>query len=84
MAKYRKKPIVIDAIQLTSKTFHEVLNFIGDDSWSDADNDEVHISIVTLEGTMEAYNGDYIIKGIKGEFYPCKEDIFNASYEKVG
>lgn len=79
--KFRKKPIVIDAVQVTDLTFD-----------SPHPNDE-HIiglmydpvartvAIETLEGTMTASLGDWIITGVKGEHYPCKPDIFEASYE---
>lgn len=82
MAKYRKKPVVIDAWQLTKENVDTAIL-----EWLDLD--VVHIfnagqlfaEIVTLEGVMQASEGDYIIKGVKGEFYPCKPDIFNATYE---
>ncbi len=60
MAKYRKKPVIIEAYQTDKE-----------------------IDIETLEGTMHADVGDYIITGVKGEKYPCKPDIFEATYEKV-
>ena len=95
MAKYRKKPVVIEARQLTWGTFHEILNWLEKESdrkayfghHEDAKN-EVNpagqcIYIETLEGTHAAFLNDYIIKGVKGEFYPCKPDIFEATYEKV-
>lgn len=82
MAKYRKKPVVIDAWQLTKENVDTAIP-----EWLDLD--VVHIfnaeqllaEIVTLEGVMRADEGDYIIKGVQGEFYPCKPDIFNATYE---
>lgn len=88
MAKYRKKPVVIDAWlfdgKLTNST--EVLTAAagGGKMWFSGTvegGDEGKIVIRTLEGEMEASPGDYIIKGIKGEFYPCKPDIFAATYE---
>jgi hypothetical protein len=88
--KYRKKPVVIDAIQwdgtytgmikierefkadiTASSTFHPIKNTV--DMWN----------IKTLEGSLSAEKGDYIIKGVKGEFYPCKPDIFRMTYEIV-
>ena len=78
---FRKKPVVIEAIQWTGENADEVGAFFG--------NKELHFglhgerwSILTLEGTMEADCGDWIIKGVKGEFYPCKPDIFEATYMK--
>ena len=68
MSKFRKKPVVIDAVQLRW------------DTWSDMCE---HIRIGLLEGVMLASEGDWIIKGIKGEVYPCKPDIFAATYEEV-
>lgn len=80
MAKYRKKPIVIEAIQFNGENQREIADFMGEMIRTNFFPD---IYIETLEGTMKANIGDYIIKGIKGEFYPCKPDIFEATYEKV-
>lgn len=81
MPLFRKKPVVIEAIRLAEPldvdTFAE---FMGD---AEYEYDEVAVYIVTLEGTMRADVGDWIIKGVKGEFYPCKSDIFEATYEPV-
>jgi hypothetical protein len=82
--KYRKKPIVIEAIQLTVDSFHECIAFIGEGvmgSWTATD--ACYIEIQTLEGTIRAREGDWIIKGVKGEFYPCKPDIFNVTYDVI-
>jgi hypothetical protein len=79
--KYRKKPVVIDAIQWTGENRHELERFIT--TRRDMLSHSTVISIHTLEGTMRAEIGDYIIKGVQGEFYPCKPDIFEATYEKV-
>ncbi len=79
--KYRKKAIVIDAIQFHGDhNWADVQDFIGDagNSYS------THCTIKTLEGAMTAQPGDWIIRGIKGEYYPCKDDIFQASYDEVG
>lgn len=80
--RYRKKPVEIEAIQLTQDNMIEVLTFCnhGDIIASSEGN---NISIKTLEGTMTGNVGDYIIKGVAGEFYPCKPDIFEATYEPV-
>ena len=80
MAKYRKKPVVIDAIQLTTDNEKEVLRFMGE---NEGGLTAQGIEIETLEGTMKADVGDYIIKGVNGEFYPCKPDIFEKTYEKA-
>jgi len=86
MAQYRKKPVVIEAVQydgnfrcLDEFSINEVSHF----KVSRDDNGKSCIKIPTLEGEMVASIGDYIIRGIKGEYYPCKPDIFEATYEKV-
>ena len=81
--KYRKKPVEIEAMQFTEKSCIDVLSFCNSGGDIIASRENEHISIKTLEGTMLASIGDYIIKGVKGEFYPCKPDIFEATYDKV-
>lgn len=82
MTKYRKKPVAIEAVKYTGKNnVNDILNFIGERKLAYLDGETLNIE--TLEGVMKADVGDYIIKGIKGEFYPCKPDIFEATYEKV-
>lgn len=90
--KYRKKPVVIEAFQLDER------GLVGEDWFWDAvsRNDIIthnfgkyHLEpawceIKTLEGTMIAKTGDYIIRGVNGEIYPCKADIFEKTYEMVG
>ena len=78
--KYVKKPIVIDAIIFTGENFHECRDFIGKEN---IDNTLKYPNIITLEGVMNVSKGDYIIKGVKGEFYPCKPDIFKLTYDEV-
>jgi hypothetical protein len=78
--KYRKKPVVIDAVQFTGKNLDEILEFGAHAFYN---NTPGKILIPTLEGRMTANKGDYIIKGVKGEFYPCKPDIFEATYEEA-
>lgn len=78
--KYRKKPVVIDAIQWTGSNFKEVCDFISSRAMH-VDNGSLIIE--TLEGDMKASFGDYIIRGVKGEYYPCKPDIFEDTYERV-
>ncbi len=83
---YRKKPVEIEAIQFedTSERILEIATFVGRDlrvNYGDKNNP--YIPIETLEGTMKANVGDYIIRGIKGEYYPCKPDVFEATYDRV-
>ena len=81
MSLYRKKPVIIEARQLTTKNFESVGAWAGvTECWGlDAPIPALHIK--TLEGTMKALLGDYVIKDVKGEFCPCKPDIFEATYE---
>ena len=97
MTRYRKKPVVIDAIQWDGTNIDEAVRFIADGHETfDHLPDSIHVGggvghtpalgtldIPTLEGTMTASPGDWIIRGVKGEFYPCKPDIFAATYELV-
>ena len=76
--KFRKKPVVIEAVQFTGN-FAQIKEFVG----GDADYRNGELVIATLEGAMRASLNDWIIKGVKGEFYPCKPDIFAATYEAV-
>lgn len=95
MPRYRKKPVVIDAVLWTGneEDLSKVFELVDFDKLPE---DGVHVGagighvpalgtldIPTLEGTMTADPGDWIIKGIKGEIYPCKPDIFEATYEAV-
>lgn len=99
--KYRKKPVVIEAVQLPDirsmgthsqanvamMEFEEILKGLGanfEDGWKGRETKEgLCIVIPTLEGEHLASPGDWIIRGVKGEFYPCKPDIFEATYEPV-
>lgn len=93
MAKFRKKPVVIEAVQFDGREFGEYANFMPKEAYffmpkeayffmsGNGKTNAAHINIHTLEGTMRADIGDWIIKGVKGEFYPCKPDIFEATYE---
>lgn len=90
--KYIKKPIEIEAIQLTENNIIEVFNFIDGENYEKTKSTEeledfvlgvTKQGYIQLEGIMIAGFGDYIIKGVKGEFYPCKPDIFQATYEEV-
>lgn len=78
--KATKKPVTIEAIQLTDESMTECINFIGEQAPIVADVDE-GITIKTLEGNLLAGFGDYIIKGVDGEFYPIKSDIFEKTYD---
>lgn len=82
MSFWRKKPVVIEAKQLDNTNADEIL------TWGSPQIDYYHATTGTLyiktrEGLMTASKGDWIIKGIAGEFYPCKPDIFAATYESV-
>lgn len=84
--KYRKKPVVIEAAHLTREGAHEVATWCGgrvveEAKASDPTDVYLGLDIPTLEGIMRASVGDYVIRGVQGEFYPCKPDIFAATYE---
>ena len=83
MAKYRKKPVVIEAVQWNGTDVDAVLGLgLGVASFRRVGiGSQTPLEIETLEGTMRADLGDWIIRGVKGEFYPCKPDIFAATYE---
>lgn len=81
MGKYRKKQLVVDAIQWTGNNLDE-LKKLGDFKLNYTLTDG-NLGIYTLEGMMWASVGDYIIMGIRGEFYACKPDIFMETYEEV-
>ena len=97
IAKYRKKPVVVEAVQLCWRNWNEVCDFLGSiisdenpgrwvKDYSDTcgeEGDYVELTIPTLEGDHLAKHGDYIIKGINGEFYPCKPDVFKKLYEHL-
>ena len=88
---YRKKPVVIEAMRFYADelVMVEVARWCGgrvcsESKASDPTDVAYWIDIPTLEGVMKASLGDYIIKGVRGEFYPCKPDIFEDTYERVG
>ena len=87
MPKYRKKPVVIDAWQITDKTFtldHPNLLHIHTENREVVYNPKKReVEIRTLEGVMIGRVGDWIIRGVKGEYYPCKPDIFERTYEPI-
>ena len=78
--KFVKKPVIIEALQWTGDNFNFVREFVGHERPIHQMGDN-KIGICTLEGVMEASVNDWIIKGVKGEFYPCKPDIFKMTYE---
>jgi hypothetical protein len=89
--KYRKKPVVVEAVQFTHAMLWGEEDLPPGVIWKRTRAGEKMLErarhripvIETLEGTMEVKVGDYVIRGIKGEFYPCKPDIFEQTYEKV-
>ena len=83
--KYRKKPVEIEAVQLADNNVIEVKKFIDEEYWKGIDTGVTphQVVIETDEGEMRASKEDWIIKGVNGEFYPCKPDIFSETYELV-
>jgi hypothetical protein len=89
--KYRKKPVVIEAIKWTGNNLREIIDFTGlhpsaaKMPWEEFEAivADKGLKLFTLEGDHLASVGDWIIKGVKGEFYPCKPDIFEQTYEEV-
>ena len=98
MSFYRKKPVVIEAMLWTGYNYSESERFMDEpiaqgryetaapdrgNGWPDGAYSNSAKIIATLEGEMRCQPGDWIIRGIKGEFYPCEPDIFQATYELV-
>lgn len=87
LGKYRKKPVEIEAMQLWADNAYDVAEWCGVTVTGSFGPDLKPIvpilNIPTLEGDMQARCGDWIIRGVQGEFYPCKPDIFAATYEEV-
>ena len=99
MPKFTKRPVTIEARQLAGSTadFHDVYMWVEGNTQGSFDPDDIEtpasgvsidpatgfMLIATLEGIMQAKPGDWIIRGVQGEFYPCKPDIFEATYELV-
>lgn len=82
--KFRKKPVVIEAIQLTDENIEAIIDFCNQNGTRKIKAHPLTgVVIETLEGDMLANKGDFIIKGVNGEFYPCKPDIFEKTYEKL-
>lgn len=85
--QYRKKPVVVEAMELYPANADEVVDWVNGD-WPEiaaraSSRGVWGIDIFTLEGTMRADMGDFVIRGVQGEFYPCKPDIFEQTYEEV-
>lgn len=96
--KFRKRPVVVEAVQLRWANWNEVCSFLGSivspenparsvntysDTCGEVGTRWIELTIPTLEGNHTAKHGDWIIKGVAGEFYPCKPEIFAATYEPV-
>lgn len=89
--KVRKIPVEVEAVQWTGLNLEEIKQFVGDSLFYDVytvANDKTHypylvLQIETLEGDMLVSENDFIIKGVNGEFYPCKPDIFKKTYEII-
>lgn len=82
MDRYRKKPVEVEAVQYDGENVNRVIG------WIIENGGEVRYApgglfIRTLEGEMRAFDGDFVIRGVAGEFYPCKPDIFASSYDRV-
>lgn len=79
-----KKPVMVQAVQLSGDNFEEVAEFVGKDTLFALNSlGKPYLIINTLEGAHNAFVGDWIIRGVKGEFYPCKPDIFEQTYEET-
>lgn len=86
MRRYKKKPVIIEAVQFKEGNLKTVFEFVEDNDILGVykgSNNKLYANIHTLEGSMRVSEGDYIIKGVQGEFYPCKPDIFKQTYEEV-
>jgi len=94
MLKYRKKPVTIEAVQWRGENDKEIKDFVGENLKIELVREPemtssgfipkwVELTIKTLAGDMKISVGDYVIRGVKGEFYPCTADIFQATYEQI-
>ena len=90
--RFRKKPVEIEAVQVTQENWQKVCDFVLQYGATPKDLGQPvavagppHLGLIihTLEGDMRASIGDWIIKGVQGEYYPCKPDIFEATYEAI-
>ena len=88
MRKFRQKPVVVEAVQFVGENEPEIWDFLGDSYHSSSDfgtseGNSTSITIKTPEGEKDVDMGDWIIKGVGGDVYPCKPDIFEQTYELV-
>ena len=86
--KYKKKPVIVEAMQYTGNNFVDIVNWskqVSSERYieEESNKDKSILRIETLEGIMTAQVNDFIIKGVKNEFYSCKPDIFEQTYELV-
>lgn len=77
VGRYRKRPVMVQAIQWTGENLADVLDFCPAAAWGNATG----LAIATTEGVMRADRDDWVIRGVAGEFYPCKPEVFEATYE---
>lgn len=81
--RFRKRPVVVEAIQWTGTNRDAVAAFLGDVlEFDDADGRDL-VAVATLEGVMRAEPGDWLVRGIAGEFYPCDRAIFSQTFDPV-
>lgn len=80
MPFFRKLPVTIEAMQFTEADKNKVFNWVGGNRYADFDASKPVLKIETLEGVMTVSIGDWVIRGVRGEFYPCKDEIFRATY----
>ena len=84
MSTFRKKPVEIEAMQFTGHNYDRIASWMGDAATTMTSPDgTLDLHIETLEGTLHVSPDDWVIRGVQGEFYPCKSDIFEATYERV-
>lgn len=82
--QYRKKPVVIEAVQYRGDNAEDIVAWVESGEargFTHAATHEGQLHVVTLEGTMTVALGDYVIRGVQGEHYPCKPDIFDQTYD---
>jgi hypothetical protein len=85
MPKFMKRPVMVEAIQWTGDNIDEIKAFGGDkvvivSEYTYGEDPRHNLSVNTMEGSLDAKKHDWIIKGVKGEFYPCDEEVFKLSY----
>lgn len=81
MNKYQKKPVVVEAVQFNGTNHEEIFDFTGRENIGGS-NAEGNFNVLTLEGYKPVPAGYWVIKGVKGEFYPCEDEIFNMTYDR--